>query len=130
MTKKVENDPKVTLFGETFDDGKERKFDPENIGWGAMFIFGGIILLLNSFEYLPWNIWERIIRFWPIMIIVLGIKIILGNNVVSRFVTGIIILILSLSLLIYILSSVSPEMINWVPMNVIESTSLWEVVER
>lgn len=46
----------------------------------------GILFLLNTTGMVGWGIWEYIVRFWPIFIILLGIKIILGESVLAKSV--------------------------------------------
>ncbi len=55
-------------------------------------ISAGILLLLNQAGRLPWTIWGTLSRFWPVIIILVGIEILVG---VSRstvvYVAGLII---------------------------------------
>ena len=37
----------------------------------------GIVLLLNTLEVVSWAVWEDIARFWPVLLIAIGLSAIL-----------------------------------------------------
>ncbi len=45
--------------------------------WGIFLLFLGIIFLLQTFNVLPWGLWGTLWRFWPVIIIVIGLSILL-----------------------------------------------------
>ena len=45
----------------------------------AILIGLGIIFLLNSLDLVPWSTWATLWRFWPIILILLGVQVILGR---------------------------------------------------
>jgi hypothetical protein len=45
----------------------------------AILIFLGAIFLLNNFGVLPWDIWTSIWKFWPVILILIGIEFLLGQ---------------------------------------------------
>lgn len=45
--------------------------------WGIFLLFIGIVLLLQTLNVLPWGLWETLWRFWPALIIILGLAILL-----------------------------------------------------
>ena len=52
-----------------------------NLSLTALFaILLGLIFLLNNFVILPWEIWQNIWKFWPVLLILFGIEAILGRN--------------------------------------------------
>jgi len=54
---------------------------------GAIFLVSiGLLFLLNTTNIVPWGIWLQIFRFWPIILILAGIKIILPENKVGQVV--------------------------------------------
>ncbi len=58
---------------------------------GAIFMVSlGILFLLNTTNAVPWSIWLHILRFWPIILILAGIKIILPDNRIGQIVYPII----------------------------------------
>ncbi|MFP3974843.1 MAG: LiaI-LiaF-like domain-containing protein [Dehalococcoidia bacterium] len=47
--------------------------------WGIVLVFLGIVLLLQNFGALPWGLWGTLWRFWPALLIIIGINIALGR---------------------------------------------------
>jgi len=45
--------------------------------WGIFLVFLGIVLLLQTFNVLPWGLWGTLWRFWPVLIIIIGLGILL-----------------------------------------------------
>ena len=35
---------------------------------------GGIVLLLNTLDVVSWAVWEEIARFWPVLLIAIGVS--------------------------------------------------------
>lgn len=57
-----------------------------NYSWAAFLILVGIMFLLNTTGVVSWSIWMYVLRFWPILIVLIGVRIILGNSVFARVV--------------------------------------------
>ncbi|HAM37420.1 MAG: hypothetical protein UR96_C0031G0002 [candidate division WS6 bacterium GW2011_GWC1_36_11] len=54
---------------------------------GAIFLVAiGLLFLLNTTNVVSWGIWLQIFRFWPILLILGGIKMILPENKVGQIV--------------------------------------------
>ncbi len=48
---------------------------------GPLVLIGlGVVFLLNNLGYLGWNVWETILRFWPVLLIAVGVEILLGQR--------------------------------------------------
>jgi hypothetical protein len=60
----------------------------------SVLILLGILLLLQNLGFVDWNVWMAIARFWPLILIALGLELILGRGSVSTSVILIIILII------------------------------------
>jgi hypothetical protein len=41
----------------------------------------GVILLLNNLGYLPWSVWTMLARFWPVVLILLGLEALLNRHI-------------------------------------------------
>ncbi len=67
-----------------------------NYSWAIFLVLVGILFLLNTTGLVGWGIWEYIVRFWPVMIILIGIKIILGNSAIAKALEIIITIVLTL----------------------------------
>ncbi len=85
--------------------GKENKL-ADAIFWGGGFITVGVMLLLNSFGVVNWDFWQFLGKFWPVLLIALGINIILGSTRLGSLLAGL--LGLGLFWLTIILSLVLP----------------------
>src|SRR3989304_3593779 len=58
-------------------------------------VFLGIIFLLNNFGFLPWSIWLSLWKFWPVLLLLIGVELFVGRQASLRT-------ILILSLLIFV----------------------------
>ena len=45
--------------------------------WGVFLLFLGIVFLLQTLDVLPWGLWGNLWRFWPVLIIAVGLGILL-----------------------------------------------------
>lgn len=45
--------------------------------WGLFLLFLGIVFLLQTFDVLPWGVWETLWRFWPVLLIIVGLAMLL-----------------------------------------------------
>jgi len=45
--------------------------------WGIILLFLGIVFLLQNLGALPWGLWGSLWRFWPVLIIIIGLGILL-----------------------------------------------------
>ena len=48
--------------------------------WGIILVFVGVVLLLQNFNILPWGLWAMLWRFWPVILVVIGLNIIIGRH--------------------------------------------------
>ena len=68
---------------------------------GVVFVFAGIVLLLNALGVISWGFWDAVVNFWPVILILLGVQMILGRGLVSR----VIVLVVTIAALLFITSS-------------------------
>jgi hypothetical protein len=78
------NEPKVVVAG------IETTKDSGSIVWAMFLLFAGVIFLLNTTGLLSWNIWSVLWRYWPIFLVLGGIRLILGNSKIAKIIIGII----------------------------------------
>ncbi len=64
---------------------------------GIILLFLGILLLLQTLNVIPWDLWRTLWRFWPVLIIIAGLSILLRRYTIWLMV-GITIGFLLLSL--------------------------------
>ncbi|MCL0038665.1 DUF5668 domain-containing protein [Dehalococcoidia bacterium] len=48
--------------------------------WGIILVFVGVVLLLQNFNILPWGLWAMLWRFWPVILIIIGLNIVVGRH--------------------------------------------------
>ena len=48
--------------------------------WGIFLVFLGIIFLLQALEVITWGLWRTLWRFWPVLIIIIGLDILLRRR--------------------------------------------------
>jgi hypothetical protein len=71
-------------------ENKEKR----DVVFAVFLIFLGSMFLLNTTGVVGWGIWEFILRFWPIFLILAGIKLILKDSVITEIVLTILAIIL------------------------------------
>ncbi len=57
----------------------ERSSRIDSIFWGIFFLFLGVVLLLQALGALPWGLWFQLWRFWPVILIAIGLRFILHH---------------------------------------------------
>lgn len=65
---------------------------------GAIFfLFIGTIFLLNTTGMVDWGIWLYILKFWPLLLVLAGLKLIFGKSLLGELLVTVIALILYIS---------------------------------
>ncbi len=90
---------------------KEKK----DIVFAIFLIFIGALFLLNTTGVVGWGIWEYILRFWPVFLILGGIRLILGYSVITEIIISVIALILFALIGIFSYISFSSNSLPFVP---------------
>ena len=129
INKEAEEESKVILMGEEIAEGGNRRYHGGG-GWGVFLIFSGSLLLLNSFGTLPWEIWNRLIDFWPVLLILVGIRIMLGKSLLSRLLMTLISLFVFGSIFLYVLGKEAPLLVESLPRQWLQWANVWEVIRR
>lgn len=84
--------------------GRTMKND-HDIVWAIFMISIGVIFLMNSFGVLSWGIWSVLWRFWPVLLILGGVQLLLGKSVFSKVLTAILaVVVINFAILASILS--------------------------
>lgn len=81
--------------------------------WGLGIIFAGVLLLLNNTGAVSKEIWNYILPFWPILLVLVGIRIILGFGWVSHFIVSLLTLAIFCFISLYGLVMVNSPLINY-----------------
>jgi hypothetical protein len=78
--------PHVCLVSVELGDNHESRLVMENTKprhslFGPVLLIGaGILLLLNNFGILQLDLWEILFRFWPVLLIAIGLDVLLGRR--------------------------------------------------
>lgn len=108
MENKENNEPKINIFNEDVNNWGEKeelkkKHKEECCKhchksgksiWGLILLFVGVFLLLNNMGIVSSDIWYFILPFWPVILVLIGIKIILGKSQISSWISFVIALVL------------------------------------
>lgn len=96
--------------GEIIDDGQSAYsyYYHRSKGSGGMMlalllIFIGLVFLLKNLGFLPPTVWGEVWKFWPVLVILLGVRILAGRNTVSRVIISIITLLVFIGIFVFIL---------------------------
>lgn len=118
---------KVTVFGEVFSENNHPGDSDSTSGFFLIFI--GALLFLNTLEVLPWKIWQDLLSLWPILIILMGLNILMGKNLLTRTLLNIINLVLFGSLFLFILQNFAPQLVTWLPEELNNYIQLWRLTD-
>lgn len=94
----------------TYNDRHHRPHGPI----GALILIGiGTIFLLNNLGFLPLDVWQNLWRFWPAILILIGLQLILGRNPRSNFIVLIVGLIFIGLIVLISLAPTNPGINSW-----------------
>lgn len=79
-----------------------KRHEGPHIG-AIILIFLGVIFLFTNLGYLSANVWNELWKFWPVIIILIGLKIFLGRSALARFLITVITLIIFAIIILYVL---------------------------
>jgi len=121
------SEPEVILFGSSVDTAKH---DHEgSVVWGILLILAGSIFLTNTLQILPWEIWVHVLEYWPLLLILAGVQIILGNNIISRLLITALTIILFGAVVILALDKVAPHFTQNLPQDLRQLLNQWETIK-
>lgn len=70
---------------------------------GLILVFIGIVFLLNNLGLVPSSVWSQVWKFWPVLFVLFGLRLLAGRNVVSRIIIALVTLFAFAGVLTYIL---------------------------
>jgi len=75
----------------------DRKYRPNIVG-PLILISAGVLLLLNQAGRLPWSVWSTLWRFWPVILILMGLEVLIGvSRSTALYIAGLIIAVVVLA---------------------------------
>ena len=87
----------------------------KDVVFAIFLIFIGFIFLLNTTGVIGWGIWQYILRFWPVFLILGGVKLILSDSLITNIILSVFALILFILVGIYSYTSYSSKTIQFIP---------------
>lgn len=100
---------------EKYEDIRWHKHNRFPLG-AVIIIIIGFLFLLNNFGIVPYSIWGILWRFWPLLIILIGLRFLFGRTTASRIIVGIIAIIFLLYALAFSLAITTPAFHSWMMM--------------
>jgi hypothetical protein len=133
------SEPHVTVFGEEVGAAKAENAVHPSCGrrcpcgrfdrcrccgggfGGVIVLLVGVILILNNFGIVAWEIWGAMAPLWPVLLVIVGLRIVLGRNVVSRAFTDLIALLLIIFVILVGLAHIGSPLLGQMhlPVNLI-----------
>lgn len=77
----------------------------------------GVVLLLNNFGFISWDIWVILWRFWPVFLIFWGFKELSGNSTLLNLIFGLLGLAIIAFAVAYSLAMTNSEFRLWLESN-------------
>lgn len=74
--------------------------------FALILIFIGTIVLLNNFNILPWEVWENLWKFWPVILIIWGLQTLTNK---SSLITHLLIMMVTTAIVFLLLSYLNPN---------------------
>lgn len=115
-------EPEVKIFGQQAETCGRRRHGGCIVS-GLLVIFVGVALLLNYADLLSWQIWSYVWPFWPVLLILAGIRLLLGNGWIARFVMFLLALAVFSAIAVYGLEKLDSELLIYVPHSVIDAVN-------
>lgn len=109
------SEPEVVLFGKDVSGRSHKCNDDSGVVWGVFLIFAGAVLLLNTFSVIPWTIWETLLMFWPVLLILGGVHIVLGNSFISRIFVSVFSVFLLGTVFLLAIRQFRPDLLTGLP---------------
>jgi hypothetical protein len=128
-------EPKVEILGRTIGEKgswRERRDERHywhryyyhrggGIIWGLLFLLGGLILLGNNTGLIPWTFWQYVQGFWPVLVILIGLRIIVGHGYLARLIMFVVTLFLFGFIIIYALDMVGSPLLRYISPGLLQS---------
>ncbi|MCZ7611238.1 MAG: DUF5668 domain-containing protein [Ignavibacterium sp.] len=70
---------------------------PSSIFWGVFFLAIGVLLLLGNYANLTFT-WDSAWKFWPTVLVLIGVSILVKNQIGKAIVAGLVALVLALTI--------------------------------
>ncbi len=115
-SRKIEKQEKTPEPVVMFKGGERRRNDKAgDIIFALLLIFAGGMFLANNLGIIPWEIWTELWRYWPVLLILWGLRIVLGKSNGSRLLLGFLAFLAFVLILGNGLKTVGSPVIHYLP---------------
>jgi cytochrome c biogenesis protein CcdA len=96
---------------------QEWKYEQEvgNMSAGVIVLAVGVVLLFNTMGIVAWEFWQVIIPFWPVLLIIMGLQLILGGGWISRIAMLLITVFVLIYIIAYGLLAIDSPLVQYIP---------------
>lgn len=127
MPMEKKENPTVTIMGENVSHNTLNRQSGDMV-WGICMILIGFCLLLNFMDILPWEFWGNVWRFWPMLIILTGVSVILGSGPVARFALSVLSIFVFSFIILVGIRQTQPSLAENFPLEVSNLIEIWEEI--
>jgi hypothetical protein len=89
--------------------------------FGLLILFLGILLLLGTMGLIPHGFWHAVLPFWPALLILWGLDILIGRNGFLRFLIALLALFFFLGVVVYGLAKTASSLVKNLPPGVVNA---------
>jgi hypothetical protein len=68
----------------------------------------GLLFLLNNLGVLPWTVWSSLLRFWPAILILIGLDVLIGRRTLGGAVAALVVSALVIALFVWLAATTAP----------------------
>jgi len=95
------------------EDIRPKQEGTEDSWFGIVLISIGILFLLNTFGVVPWEVWGQFWRFWPLLPVFAGMKLLLGKSFLANVISLLFVSVVVILVMVYTLVDYIPTVQDW-----------------
>lgn len=130
---KINKEAEVIVAGKTVNNRPKKNSWQADSGsgiWGSIFISAGILFILTTMGGLSFRVWEVIWKYWPLILVLIGVNIVLGNNIFSKIVITLFSFFVFGMIILLTINEVQPSYLNEVPKEILNFIELFQGVKQ
>lgn len=119
----VKKNERVFVAGKEVSKWEEKHH--RGIVGGLFLITIGIIFLLNTVGIISWDVWGYLWQFWPVLLILGGLHVILGNSPLASAIMAIVALVVFVVMIIFAMNYSNPIYSRYMPRQLMPMYQQW-----